>query len=480
MEYSVRFCGDTLQYGPVRLRGVEGIGIARGVTVVLGPNGAGKSTLGLVLEKGRHAFNNRMEFTRADCQIRMITFTDIHSLTGIDVIRHTQRLEATENEFVPTVAEVVARFDHSPADFDRLSRRFELADVMEKKINYLSSGELRKLLLINVLLSRPGLLIIDNPYIGLDAQSRRQLDDSLSTLASEGLSIVMLLCDPIDIPSYADSVILLENLTFKAQINDPEGIRRLRQETLPAVDSLTASDLPPRRRRYPDFTTAFSITDGHIRYGGRSIFEHLDWKVARGERWALTGPNGSGKTLLLSCVCGDHPQAYANNIVLFDRRRGTGESIWDIKDKIGYVTPEQQLYFRSVKPVEEIVVQGMRNMLERYNPVTAEELEDARRWLQLLDISHLADRQFSTLSSGEQRLVMLATALVKQPPLLILDEPLHGLDAARKERVRRIIDAMMQRDDSSLIFVTHYQREIPPCVDHTLTLRPTPADNTTH
>ena len=208
----------------------------------------------------------------------------------------------------------------------------------------------------------------------------------------------------------------------------------------------------------------------HVRYGAREILRDVEWRVRHGERWTLTGPNGSGKSLLLSLVCADNPQAYANDITLFDRKRGSGESIWDIKDSIGYVSPEMQLYFKSASKVKEIVVQGMRNSLNRYKPVNDDERDTALAWLSLLDITHLADRRFSELSAGEQRLVLVARALIKQPPLLVLDEPLHGLDSRRKQRVKSIIDAVVCKNGSSLIFVTHYTGEIPSCVTFTKTL----------
>ena len=212
---------------------------------------------------------------------------------------------------------------------------------------------------------------------------------------------------------------------------------------------------------------AFSIRGGHAGYGGRDIFKGLDWEVRRGERWMLTGPNGSGKSLLLSMVCGDNPQAYANDIVIFDHKRGSGESIWDIKNNIGYVCPEMQLYFRSKLPVRGIVVEGMRPVLERYRPHTPSETAIAEAWLECLGIGALAGRDFSTLSSSEQRMVLLARAFARQPALLVLDEPFQGLDPYNKELVRRVIDRMVASRGSSLIFVTHYPEELPSCVDRT-------------
>ncbi|MDE5806806.1 MAG: ATP-binding cassette domain-containing protein, partial [Muribaculaceae bacterium] len=166
----------------------------------------------------------------------------------------------------------------------------------------------------------------------------------------------------------------------------------------------------------------------------------------------------------LSLICADNPQAYSNDITLFDRRRGSGESIFEIKDRIGYVSPEMQLYFRSGDSVLEIVVQGKRNSLNRYRPSSEEERKEASEWLSLLGIDALKDRKFPELSGGEQRLVLLARAFIKQPELIVLDEPFHGLDSRRKSKVKAIINALAERNKSALIFVSHYEEEVPECV----------------
>ena len=280
----------------------------------------------------------------------------------------------------------------------------------------------------------------------------------------------MLLCDPADIPAYAVAVLPMAGRTLLPLVTDRAAIDALRSQA-PACEEIDASQIPLRPEADgDDYEVAFSITDGHVSYGDRRIISGLDWTVRRGERWALTGPNGSGKSLLLSMICGDHPQAYANRITLFDRRRGSGESIWEIKDRIGYVCPEMQLYFRSPLPVVDVVAQGLRSALNRYARITDSERSEALAWLSLMAIDHLKDRTFDRLSSGEQRMVLLARAFIRQPRLLILDEPLHGLDAPAKQRIRRLTDLLTGRNSTSLIFVSHYPHEIPSGVSHTKTL----------
>ncbi|MDE6632591.1 MAG: ATP-binding cassette domain-containing protein, partial [Muribaculaceae bacterium] len=391
-----------------------------------------------------------------------------------------QRMESTANEYVPTVGNIFKGKLESQ-EWKKYSEIFRLRDIEAKKINYLSSGELRKLLIINALYEMPDLLILDNPYIGLDARSREDFDEAIKLLRENGVSVVFLLCDCCDVPSYVDSIIEMEdcrigypssrngddrgngddwaNESYKANASNGTNNANM-------LDEVYVGALPERvkARKYEDCEIVFSIKAGHARYGDKTIFENFNWTVRKGECWALHGPNGSGKSLLLSMVCADNPQGYANDITLFDRRRGSGESIWEIKDEIGYVCPEMQLYFKSNDCVKEIIIQGMRNSLNRYRKSTPEEQDVSDEWMKILEIGHLADRKFSELSSGEQRIVMVAKALAKQAELMVLDEPLHGLDGEQKRRINKIISELVEKNGASLIYVSHYMREVPECI----------------
>lgn len=459
---------ERLGYGKVVLDNPHKINIPAGITVIYGENGSGKTTLGTILEKGRYAYGNRLSFSPSVNRIKMLSFTDIHSLSGMEVQYYVQRMEATMNDMVPTVSDIMGSKTEA-GKWSEYCSTLGLKDVTDKKINYLSSGELRKLLIINALLDNPDVLILDNPYIGLDAGSRDEFDTTMKNLRSQNVSIIMLLCDTADIPEYTDFLINIVDKSISPVISNPEHISIIRN-TVPEYH-FDISSIPPSINSKPlPHNISFAIHKGHVRYGTREILKDIDWIVNKGERWVLTGPNGCGKSLLLSLVCADNPQAYANDITLFDRKRGSGESIWEIKDAVGYVSPEMQLFFKSNSNIREIIMQGMRNSLNKYRPATKEESAITDSWMSLLGIRHLADRNFSGLSTGEQRLVLVARAMVKQPELLVLDEPLHGLDAARKRRVKDIVNAIVEKNNSSLIFVTHYTSEIPSCVTHVKTL----------
>ena len=208
-----------------------------------------------------------------------------------------------------------------------------------------------------------------------------------------------------------------------------------------------------------------------VKYDDRTILAGLDWVVQQGDVWALSGENGAGKSTLLSLVCADNLQSYACDISLFGRKRGTGESIWEIKKNIGYVSPEMHRSYLRNLPVIDIVASGLHDSIGLYVNTPESELAACDWWLETFGLSHLRNRSFLKISSGEQRLVLLARAFVKDPSLIILDEPLHGLDTYNRRMVRAVIEAFTQRPGKTTLFVTHYEEELPCTVNRRLFLK---------
>ena len=314
-----------------------------------------------------------------------------------------------------------------------------------KPLVTLSSGELRKYQLRRALQSGPEILVIDNPYIGLDPHARKVLTRQLTELAAT-TTLVLVISRVAEIPPFITHVI---------PVADGEaGEKLLREAWLNAV-------LPPAVIRMRGVT---------IRYGERVILDSLDWTVRQGEHWALTGANGSGKSTLLSLICADNPMAYACDIELFGRPRGSGEIIWDIKRNIGFVSPELHRAFQVDASALDIVTSGLFDTEGLYRHPSAEQYDCARRWMGEFGIAGLAERPFLQLSSGEQRLCLVARAFVKDPPLYVLDEPLHGLDDAQRLHVKALLDRFCGTPGKTLLMVTHYPEEYPSCIDHSLTL----------
>lgn len=336
----------------------------------------------------------------------------------------------------------------------------------------LSSGELRRYQLRKALASHPKTLILDNPFIGLDAETRQQLRTHLLHIANEeSLDLYLVIAKTDDLPDYVEQVIDMDNdgktMTLKEYLAQ---LPELPAHVLNHEKRQAIIDLPTNMNDY-HAEEVVCMHDVCIRYGERTILKDLSWTVRNGERWALSGQNGSGKSTLLSLVCADNPQAYACDITLFGYRRGqSGETIWDIKRHIGYVSPEMHRSYHRNLPAIHIVASGLKDTVGLYVRPNEQELKQCQFWMNIFGIENLANRSFITLSSGEQRLVLLARAFVKDPELLILDEPLHGLDLVNRRLAKDIIEAFCERKNKTLIFVTHYQEELPLCITNHLEL----------
>lgn len=437
---------------------------------VVGPNGAGKSLLTDLL-RGRIVLREGETGTDAPetplyKAVRSISFRDIYSLADCREGYSQQRWNASDAEQSPTAGSLLSKLPTEK--IVRYAGVLGIGDLLDKRLVTLSSGELRKFLITRTLLEEPRVLILDNPFIGLDAASRGVLDRTMERLSRSGVQIVLVVSDPAEIPEWTDRVLPVRALTCLPPVSRREFLSdaALLAELFPErYGTPHLPDLPEEEERASEpYDEAIRMEAVRVRYGGRTILDGVDWTVRRGEKWALLGDNGSGKSTLLSLVCGDNPQAYANRLTLFGRRRGTGESIWEIKRRIGYLSPDVHTYYMKDIPCLQVAASGFFDSVGLYDKCTSRQRDLAARWLDAFGAGHLAGRPFVRISYGEQRLVLLARTLVKDPELLILDEPLHGLDAGKKERVRRIVETFCARPGKTLIYVTHYPGEIPACV----------------
>ncbi len=441
------------------------------ITAVVGRNGSGKTQ-----------YIDQLRKKLASDRVRYIAFTDSY---GVNVDgQYYLQLRWNQHDIdheTPTVGDLLEKA-YQLAGEDTKERRqlqqqlyamFHMDEFLDKYIITLSSGELRKFQLTKTLFANPGLLIMDNPFIGLDAETRDQLKSLLKILTDQrDIEIMLVLSKTDDIPVFVDKVIeIADNKTtiynkvsdyYAHQLAVPAHV--LSEEKRQAILQLPYHDNDYDCQRVVDMHQV------SIRYGERTILKELDWTVNNGERWALSGQNGSGKSTLLSLVCADNPQSYACDITLFDRPRGSGESIWDIKKHIGYVSPEMHRSYKRDLPAIRIVASGLMDSIGLYAVPNEQDYAKCRWWMDIFGIGHLAERHFLQLSSGEQRLVLLARAFVKDPQLLILDEPLHGLDLWNRRLTKDIIETFCQRRNKTMIMVTHYVTELPEGITNKLFL----------
>ncbi|MCC8063062.1 MAG: ATP-binding cassette domain-containing protein [Rikenellaceae bacterium] len=432
---------------------------------IVGPNGSGKTTLVETLLGQRALCGGRLRYGFSGGGIRYIAFHETYNRVEDGEYYYQQRWNSCDSENAPRVGELLGRMEGDPALRDELYDLLAIRPMLDKPVIMLSSGELRKFQIVRMLLTRARVLVVDNPFIGLDAAARKLLNELLLRLAGmTGLQLILVLSSGGDIPPFVTHVYRLDDLRLGPKVPAAQ----LRREEIVQPPQVA---LPPAEGKPLECTEVVKLNRVTIRYGDRTILDSLDWTVRNGEKWALAGPNGSGKSTLLSLISADNPQAYAQDIVLFGRQRGTGESIWEIKRHIGYVSSEMHRSFLKDIPAANMVASGYFDSLGLYETPTAAQLASAEAWMEAFGIGAMAGRSFLRLSSGEQRLVLLARAFVKDPDLLILDEPLNGLDAANKERVKAIIDAFCGRPGKSLIYVSHYEADLPSCITGRLELR---------
>lgn len=414
-------------------------------TAIVGPMGSGKTSLakalaGRLFRTGEVFFSCRNPDKRAYVMLveQQHQFKNRSNLSEFYL---QQRFNSSDCEDAYTVEEELAGL----ALGDWVSV-FELESLLKRPLIQLSNGENKRLQIVKSLAYQPDWLILDNPYVGLDVNGREILTKGLVSLDSKGIQFI-LVSSPGDVPDFINQVIELP----------------LSQDT-PAKPEPLLRPLDP-------FETAVKMEKVQIKYGTKTILRDFSWQVNRGERWAIKGPNGAGKSTLISLITADNPQAYSQNIILFDRKRGSGESIWDIKRKIGYLSPELHLYFKEGGSCFSVVASGLFDTLGLFKRLTEEQSDQVNHWMQVMGIAHLKERSFLKISGGEQRMVLITRALVKNPELLILDEPCQGLDRVQTEHLKSVLDYLAEKSDMTLLYVSHYERDIPSCVNQVLELK---------
>lgn len=449
---------------------------------VVGSNGAGKSLFVDVL-LGRYPLREgslEYDFSPSPSQlvyenVKYITFRDTYGSADANYCYQLRWNTHDQDEAIPTVRELLGD-THDKALYSEVLQMFAIEHLLDKRIVLLSSGELRKFQLAQALLASPRLLIVDNPFIGLDAATRDLLCSVLARLSSMGkIQIILVLSMLDDIPQFITSVVPVENMCVGCKVSRDEYMSKLDI----VYDVAAIKNVQHRVLSLPSKVSCDDVRSNEVvrfnkvsvKYDERVILKEVDWVVEPGDVWALSGENGAGKSTLLSLVCADNLQSYACDISLFGRKRGTGESIWEIKKNIGYVSPEMHRSYLRNLPVIDIVASGLHDTIGLYVNTPDSELAICDWWLETFGISSLRDKSFLKISSGEQRLVLLARAFVKDPSLLILDEPLHGLDTYNRRMARAVIEAFTQRPGKTMIFVTHYESELPCTVSKRLFLK---------
>lgn len=443
----------------------------------VGSNGSGKSALAraiegslTLLEGKRHSdFNN----------VVRLSFEQLQKLVADEWQRNnTDLLSADEDDTGRTTADIIQEQVKDAARCAQLANQFGITPLLNRRFKYLSTGETRKTLLCQVLMQQPDLLVLDEPFDGLDVNARQQLADVLAKLSAHGQTMVLVLNRFDDIPPFVQHVGVLADCTLASVgkreqvLSDALVAQLAHSENLGAMQ-IPESEDPTSKVSPPSDQPLIVLRNGVVQYNDKSILHGLSWQVDHGQHWQIVGQNGAGKSTLLSLITGDHAQGYSNDLTLFGRRRGSGETIWDIKRHIGYVSSSLHLDYRVSSSVRNVILSGFFDSIGIYQAVSDRQQQLTTQWLELLGLGgRLADTPFHSLSWGQQRLALIARALVKHPALLILDEPLQGLDPLNRQLVRRFIDVLIGEGNTQLLFVSHHAEDAPLCITHRLSFLP--------
>jgi molybdate transport system ATP-binding protein len=378
---------------------------------------------------------------------------------------YQQRYNSADNENSYTVLEELRSVSDDEQRIHFLLNELSITHLKNRPLIQLSSGEHKRFQLVKALLFPVQLLVLDEPFPGLDVASRKKLNEILNDVSNAGTKLVIIVGAHHHFPDCVTHVLELDGRKQKT-FSKKDNFTALHQPTAQVFNSVSL----PVFHNELDFENAILMKNVTVKYGNRIILNNINWQVRKGERWLLKGKNGAGKSVLMSLVVADNPQAYANEIYLFDRRRGSGESIWDIKKNIGFVSPELCAFFDRSFSCFDAIASGYFDRIGVYQELSDEQTGYIHDWLNSFHIADIAQKRLSDISSGMQRLVLLIRALIKNPPLLIFDEPCQGLDEYQTKAFVKLIDEICVHTVTTIVYISHYENETPGCITNMLEL----------
>ncbi|CAB1079093.1 Putative molybdenum transport ATP-binding protein modF [Olavius algarvensis Delta 1 endosymbiont] len=447
---------------------------------IMGPNGAGKTALVRALTGDVPVVKGTVHYSPGRdgaVQAEYVSFEQHQRLIAREERRDDFRFFSGNQNLITTVHDILAEVGGltgvDPADIERVVARLKINHLLGRGIRALSTGEMRKVQIARVLLKSPEIMILDEPFDGLDDSSRQDLALIIEDLMDDTRTVILVTHRQREV---------LANISHVLAIRDGRVVFQGPREevlTAPQIEYLYAPEFdaafsPPttgeNKAATDDAGSDILITmrDVTVSYGGVTALDNVSWSMSSGQNWVILGPNGCGKTTLLNLITADNLQAYANEIWLFNQRRGSGESIWEIKQRIGMMSSEFQIRYRKPLSAYAVVLSGFFDSVGLYRQASADQKRTADQWMKILGIADNSAKIFNRLSYGEQRMVLLARALVKMPQILILDEPCQGLDRTNRQRILDAIDVIGHHSRTNIIYVTHYPDEIPACVSHML------------
>jgi molybdate transport system ATP-binding protein len=443
----------------------------------LGPNGAGKTSLANVLSRQASHFSGTLlrSVWLDDKGLAYVCFEQAKALCDRDrkLDDSEQRADATDPGTL--VQDEILGGRQPDSHFHQWVERLDIGRILQRGLRFISTGEMRKTLLIRAILSDPALLILDSPLDGLDRASQGEMRKVIDELLHSPITLLLLCRQLEDVPTDVSHVLVLDRgqRVAAGPRDDTLALPLVRSLMEPPAEPLSALPAPsPRAYQLPASGPLLALHGVSVSYAGHQVLKDVDWVFERGQHCCISGPNGCGKTTLLSLVTGDNHKAYGQDITLFGVRRGSGESVWDIKQKYGQLDTRLHLNFARGMRVVEVVVSGFFDTIGLYDDWGDSQRRTAEDWLGALGLGTYSRESFDALSFGLQRMVLLARAMVKSPIILLLDEPTLGLDGHHRKLILRSIDHIAANSDTQVIFVSHSAGDTPACINQHLVFEP--------
>jgi molybdate transport system ATP-binding protein len=439
--------------------------------LLCGVSGSGKTTLakaiaGLIPSNGAIRINYRPKSALPALTHYVANWYQFKDLEGESNFYYQQRYNSQATKVTATVKAELEDYGHkhqlSFHEVENVLEALGFSGLLNSALIQLSSGEHKKLQLVKAIWLKPQLLILDQPYNGLDKLSRQNLNVLLEEISKEGSQLILISNDtdlPATINRFAEikDGNLQEIAAHERRFNAQEKVHK----PIPAF----LSELP----RSSVSNSVIDMIDVNISYAEKQVLKNINWKVEKGEKWLLQGHNGSGKSTLLSLICGDHPQAYSNNFSLFGNKRGTGESIWEIKERIGLISPELHWYFDASATVWQSIASGFYDSSGLFCNPGATKNAQVDELMDYFELTEYKNVLMQELPLGKQRLALLARTIIKNPELLILDEPCQGLDQQQTQHFNTLVDELCS-NGTTLIYVGHFESQIPGCIERRILL----------
>ncbi|MEO5890490.1 MAG: ATP-binding cassette domain-containing protein [Ferruginibacter sp.] len=328
---------------------------------------------------------------------------------------------------------------------------FEIATGRNNSLATSSSGEQRKALLSYIIAKKPAYIIIDNVFESLDKETRQSIFTQLNELSASTL-FVQVFNRKSELLPFVDIIYSIEGT---AMVQRQDQVSFLAQLNIKGSDNFVGTIPPPLNHYEPQTVPLVSMKNVSVQFDGRPILQNISWEINAGEFWQLAGPNGSGKSTLLSLVTGNSPKGYGQDLVIFGHRKGSGETVWELKKKIGYFTPSMTLQFERQDSIEQMVISGFFDSVGLYIKPSDSQVQLARDWLSLIGMYQDKNRPFRMFPAGHQRMILIARAMIKHPPLLILDEPTSGLDDDMATLFTGLINKIALETNTSILYVSH-------------------------